>query len=490
MSSNFENLPLPVTKDSQDYVRLIPAGQTVEIPVVGDFIYCKFSDGEIRVVINGKSTNMESGDERRSGDGTVFRGVNLINDTGVDKYVVFVIGFGKFDRKIVQGNISIEPVLRSADGTLKADTRYDVIIDLTPVTQYGGTFASGFRFAQSNPGNDWESVECACWGPGDTIVQLHLKQGPDYALSISDQDLNLISIGAVPWPGNSNAGSLGWTQAGGFFGSVPGENKLYGLTGGSPVLASFDDDVQSVAVDFDRASNVYVLCQNNVVYECNSSVEKTGKSYAVPSNLRFIVYDRKRKQFFGANPVQMYLFDKDFNVISTINYSETTINAVTLVDRQPVILGDLIWLPAPYRVDPITCDKYAFFDFTLLPDVKAIRPGCGLLNAKKKSTIKIQPQGVTFEPLGNKLAGTGTVIRALLEYYFQTSVEDDYLDHVYGLDLSMNANGTRFKPITSGNRTFLAESIADDFTFLIPNRAVIKIDSGLSTGSVLAVSGV
>jgi hypothetical protein len=129
MSSDFENLPLPVNRDAQDYSRLVPPNSAVEIPVVGEFVYCKFSDGSIRVVINGKSTLMESGDERRSGGTSVFRGVTLINDTDYAKAVVFVIGFGKFDRKIIQGEIVVDPRVKTGSGIYVADTR-----DTHPVT--------------------------------------------------------------------------------------------------------------------------------------------------------------------------------------------------------------------------------------------------------------------------------------------------------------------------------------------------------------------
>lgn len=121
--SEFQNLPLPAIRDAQDYPRLIPAGQDVEIPVIGEFVYCKFSDGDVKVTINGKTTRMESGDERRSGEGTVFRGVNLKNDTAFDKSVVFVIGFGKFDRKIIQGEIVVDPRIKTANGKFVSDTR-------------------------------------------------------------------------------------------------------------------------------------------------------------------------------------------------------------------------------------------------------------------------------------------------------------------------------------------------------------------------------
>ena len=162
MASEFQDFPLPAIQDNQDFVRLVPPNSEVEIPAVGEFVYCKFSDGSVLVEINGKTTEMEPGDFRKMGGQQAFRGVKLINRTNVAKSTVFVIGFGDYDRKIVSGEITTITGVRAADGSFVADTRYEVDAFISPV--YGdtsGQVARGFVYGQfpltNNVGSMWES---------------------------------------------------------------------------------------------------------------------------------------------------------------------------------------------------------------------------------------------------------------------------------------------------------------------------------------------
>ena len=473
----------------QDYPKRLEPGATQNVNISGDYIFCKFADRPFTVIMDGSRVTMEGGDKYRTGKG--FKEFEIEN-TDLERPIVIVltIGEGDYNRQIIKGDVSVEPILRSADGTTRPDSRYDITIDLAPITLEGQSFTAGQKLSEANPGNYWESNDGSCWGPGGTIAHIHMKQGPDWAIGLYDLNYNLISITEMQNSGTGNLfGGIAWTPEIGYM-AVNGNSatKISRISpGGSGFILNNDSIIRSLATDPDRGL-VYVHDVNNVVTEYTGDLAPTGKIWEVVgvSNAKWMCFDRARQQFIVANTVGLYYFDRDFN---QVGFDLPGVSILSVVSTKPVILNNVMWLPRGYRSDPITGDKYVIYNFTQKPTVKAIKPGCALISAKRKGVKNIQPTNLLISEIGYGLIASGEVIRGLLEYYFQATVSDDYLDHIYGLDLGMTGNGTTFKPISSGNRTFKAQGIKDNFDFLIPGRAVLKIDSTLELGSSLAIEG-
>jgi hypothetical protein len=510
MSSNFENLPLPVTKDSQDYVRLVPAGRTVEIPVVGDFIYCKFSDGEIRVVINGKSTNMESGDERRSGEGTVFRGVNLINDTGVDKYVVFVIGFGGFDRKIIQGEVSIEPILRNADGSVKPDTRQTLSIDLTPSKTKTRVYETGDVIQLADrPGDtideDGINVDISSGyvvkARGGTALITKTSNGNFYEgfILYFDAKLNFYDFDFLTYFGNSQSPQLigadcvAYTLKSGFLYSKGSNRKLFKYTGqdSAPVVAfeypetTSTDRIKSIT---EYNGGVVLFVNNLAIFldENNNLVKQISLPFDVDVFSKGVTYDESNNRFvYSPSTGKVDFYDENFVLISE-GQGTASANSLFANTGFYVIGNNLYAFDA--RVGVWTIRKSAVETYETKPEIRAILPGCDLASAitvpRFIPQINAQVEFFSLEG-GSSLGMSGEVIKAVLEYYFKRSVPSDYLDHVYTFDMGLDSDFTNFVPISSGNRSFLAFGIEDDFSTSLPNKFTVTIADTLKFGDFL-----
>ncbi len=255
--SEFQDLPLPAIRDAQDYPRVVPAGQDVEIPVIGEFVYCKFSDGDVKVTINGKTTRMESGDERRSGEGTVFRGVNLKNDTAFDKSVIFVIGFGKFDRKIIQGEIVVDPRVKTADGKYVSDQRgvHDVYLALDyqrePVINKGDSttvvLIDKAEFPDGQFSHGGFSID------GGLQWTYYSTQSGRYIIGIDAVSQSISVIQTAP----STTLKAIIKRGGLIYAAVTNQKYLYSFTYGRTTALTTDDRVNSFAVEGAFLLNVF-----------------------------------------------------------------------------------------------------------------------------------------------------------------------------------------------------------------------------------------
>src|SRR5690554_437705 len=110
----------------QDITKRLQPGQSQPVQVGGDFIFLKFADRPIVVIINGGESSgsrviMEAGDKYRPGAFQSFEIENTDNDNPAQ--LVMTVGRGDYNRQIVQGEIKSVISLRKADGTLVDDSR-------------------------------------------------------------------------------------------------------------------------------------------------------------------------------------------------------------------------------------------------------------------------------------------------------------------------------------------------------------------------------
>jgi hypothetical protein len=488
MSSNFENLPLPVTKDSQDYVRLIPAGQTVEIPVVGDFIYCKFSDGEIRVVINGKSTSMESGDERRSGDGTVFRGVNLINDTVVDKSVIFVIGFGGFNRRIVRGEITAELKLRTSDGSYIDDTRFSTGLDVLSVAGTGIT---------ENCGEIVKRID-ATWSysvdGGSRTVNSNNTIIVDYNPAVHDglivltrtSDNRYWAIEIEPLTGAlirdlGQISDLGQPAAVTRFGDTLYQKNTYNSEGiyKKPIgseswerIVSFSSNDPNISVDDD--GNIYTT-NNDKVYKFSPAGEGLG-NVDVGNSLKTLGWHQNQIWAFPSANYRAKFYTKDLEYIGKTSctmagsegramfgpYSITYKEGSTDIDR--------IKLEATKTV----VDLLAGQAFPRCQNRWLNKPPSAFEGVRTTADIN-----VTNAESGVPTV-TGELIKLIFEFYTGSEAPADYMDYIFGINIvgQRSLSGANFPPITvvSEGQTFLAAGVVDYFASVMPYSVQITFD--------------
>lgn len=105
-----------------DHLRTLAPGELIQIRTAGDYIYCKFSDRPVRVMVDSEPVEMMTGDHWRPAGG--FENFEVENrDPENPVAVVFTVGRGDYSRQIIQGEVTISPGIRGADGAFVDDTR-------------------------------------------------------------------------------------------------------------------------------------------------------------------------------------------------------------------------------------------------------------------------------------------------------------------------------------------------------------------------------
>jgi len=483
--SNFENLPLPGTKDAQDYPRIVPANGTVEIPVIGEFVYCKFSDGDVKVVINGKTTSMLSGDERRAGEGTVFRGVTLLNDTNFDKVVTFVIGFGSFVRRIIQGEVVVDPRVKTERGLFVSDTRETrslfAIVDYNrqPTITNGST---SYEVAESKGPNeqllkmlyDWKTGKsyASFYDSSDEIRIAEIDktgeissfkgkyffdgdEGPQRFMAIYD-GMVLLSV-----QGNTQLVAYFPIGGGDNFSPVSIENKL--KEAGSTLGRAFD-------AFFDSLGNLYVVDTDGVIYSCNPTTfdceslgprlsaggQNKGVNILPTYGATWLINSApdKIRYYDGIFETQTAEFNVAQNILPTGQY---VFGSVTLVGGLLVAAnaGDdsssykLVYIePESYAEGEI---HYGFVGF-------GCNPVPGIYNKTLESSSSTNAI-VTAEFVNGKTYITGEVIKLILQLW-GVNVPPDYLDRITGFKAPTKTSQVG---IDLGGRTFASDGFEDNF---------------------------
>ena len=107
-----------------DHSITVAPGSEFPVQAAGDFVFCKFADRDIRVIIQNSPRTMRAGSKWRPAGGFEAGDVIVQNPDPVNPVaVVLTIGTGDFDDQIIRGDVTVTPVLRTADGTTVPDSR-------------------------------------------------------------------------------------------------------------------------------------------------------------------------------------------------------------------------------------------------------------------------------------------------------------------------------------------------------------------------------
>lgn len=479
----------------QDIHKRLQPGQSQPVHVGGDFIFLKFADRPIVVIINGGESSgsrviMEAGDKYRPGRFTSFEISNP--DTINPAAVIFTVGEGDYNRQVVQGEVSIVPVLRKADGTTKPDTRFQLDIDLMPVSAVVESLPVGEVLASGDvDGNDgWLSGGAVFRAADGTIGHTLMTQfGSTYGLALFDENLNLLDFGQVTKQSKKNRELIhtpqtGWAYINGA--SIQGP-LVIGSTAGLNTFFTWDKTIESATVDgdgnivlIDRDLNVEKIDPNNWASVFTGTIEGPPKN---SSWQQAIAYDA----FYGRYYLQSYangnnyILDEQFNVVETLgDYSgRPTVSEGRAVFRNSVFVARTQQVQSHVT-------KKVWRPYDTSPKIAAYRSGCGLVNAlvKESGSVLIEAN-IDVSDTSSGFAIEGELIRAALEYYYRRAVPSSYLDHVYAVDATSDANGAPFKKISTGNETFRKAGVKDQFGAMAPGRITLTIDNELTLGGAL-----
>ena len=486
-----------------DYKRTIPAGGVERINGNGQtYLFCKFAGNRtIRLSLNGEETEISAGSYKEfqplGGDA----GVLLFNDSDTPAAVVLEMGTGTYDEKLVRGEISIEPILRNADGTTKADTRFPVQFDVLPRNLVTTTYSAGDVLAApiaSGQTGGSPLADFVTFGPGNEVWQFAASNNNNYNTQVYDRDTrewlraepNYI-LKFAPGTGVGleyvpTRGFVYYNSGGAVYDVVPqtGEVDFVSITtlaeSGYTLRGLFDDaDAGELIGVFTDGSNLKVVFYDRSLVKLRE-VLGLSTGYGVWS------FDAKNRRLVGAttNTTTSYsgeLFDLSANQIDTFSLAfgvpENSKNCVE-------VAGSEIWIAN--GSNPARVQLRAFEDFTTPTAFRTVRRGCELaavFDTRKPPAITAALT-VTALSTGRVLI-QGEVIKAALEWHYGRAAPADYLDHVYSFDTGLDGDGLEFRAQSSGNRTFAAADIEDNFSILVPGNVTITLDNEITFGGTL-----
>ncbi|WP_430414461.1 hypothetical protein [Marinobacter adhaerens] len=462
-------------------LRLQP-GEEMPVTTPGDYIYLKQADRDIRVTITDgqgvqKPVVMTAGDKYRPGP---FYALNIANTSKTQPAkVVMVIGEGDFNRQIVQGEIIVDPRVKTADGsfvsdqreehrlTVTLDYRYEPASTLAQVGQlletnqptgdgYGLAKEGDFyRFDGHSGGNlvlhtmagdgSIESraiafdpnVSCAKYfGNGKWIVSSTASQVfvfdesvnevdgthrvPEYELTSSPYDFQQFDVDQ-----NGTIYGYGYTSSGGAF---------FDVTNGQTLFTTADtgnnDSVGVMAV----VSPERIIVVNNITNFWDMRKQADG-SWAP----------------LGGGPI-------DIEVDAGVDFLPSGLRGgyYDAANRRVVMIGQD---GGQIRIQTLGIDGFEAGELHTGAATEGAVCLPGLINRANRSN-QSSLATLSVEYRNGKAYATGEVIKFILDV-FGIDTSGEYLDSITGFTAKTKQ---REISLQLGGRTFAADEIPDDFT--------------------------
>lgn len=475
----------------QDIRKLVPAGGGFPIQVSGDYIYLKFADRAIDVIINGGRSgqtrvNMEAGDKYRPGPFEAFEVVNPDPDNAAQ--VIFTVGEGDYNRQIVQGEISVIPGIRKADGSWASDERWDLKAAVSLTNVVPKTFTRNVQVKSVSTSQNM--VHLAYFPDSQEMIGTDFNgyhRRYDLSANTSSEVGNgVVDIGPYEvrafkgaLDGDGNTWITGRRESDGKAAAIQIDRNLQVQSSVVAPIAewNFANDSATTAVCFDESGVLYLVVPTTAyrvnVYRLNNgnldligTLDETA-DYAVARH--FHIEDGKLvwARAGGSNPYAAF-------TLPGLN-KESANGLVNLEYGGMLVPSERIYWKAEatqnFRAYAIkTWTKTAEGVFTTCASGYLFRPEVNITEAG--ITAEVDSQG--------RVLVRGQIIRAMLELYLGGFVADDYLNHVYAVTFD-NEGGRAPRTVTSGNTTFSGAKIADNFSAFFPQSVTITLDNGLTT---------
>ncbi len=487
----------------------IPAGGTYPINGNGEtYIFCQFADRPIRVKIAGKTVTMRAGGyqefEPLAGPNARVEFENTDPDNPAA--VVFIMGTGTYDEKIIRGEVSVTPVLRSADGTTKPDTRQLLQIDVLPRNLVTKSYAIGDVVNKSDPlkgmkGDPESSVDDSnCWvfpGPNGTIVfHTYVAGFTTGGMNFYNKELKLVDQNdyAPGIPGNTTPYDVLWCPQYGYLSAAYGVDGLkiyqYQNDNTRELFDTFEPLQRMTSWCFIPGKNQFAIHTEDdpdlgdaiLILDIGLNVLR---KYAVQNigaeRLRYNEFNDEL-WLFSTSQLRRYRLSDDAFIEPQISqlWGQDSLSFGGVADRNTLVI-------TTDAENPTSLRRVAAVDYVTKPEFSALRNGCNAahyINRKPGRAPQISAD-ITVSESPEAVTISGEVIKAAIESYFGRKAPDDYLDHVYTFDVSNGALGQAFKPISSGNETFKAAAVVDDFSIQAPGQILMTIDNEMTLGGVL-----
>lgn len=454
-------------------------GATVRAP--GEFMYLAFADREILAIVTGQDgtqsrLKMVTGDFTKPAGG--IEEVELVNpDPDNACAVTVIIGAGEFDRKIIQGEVTITPGIRGADGQFVDDTRSTVrlrvaIGNIEPREYVAAglivekqidsaaqiTALDDGRVLVSSDHENWRLLRSWPNGEPEPLISLGTGSGVQVGplLYIPDAE-NVPGLGYRLVVNTYDAATLELRER--MVTDAPWNNK-----------SSSNPQVQSLAFAANRfffgngQDRVDVVGMDGAhVGVIDTSKIGFTRGLVVRSGLLHILG--------GGNidPTSTVLIDPvtldGVSAAPAIPDISTYVGGAALTVRDTLLIGTGNGVEE-FAVDDIT--------ITASGSVTSCAGG-GFL---KSSPIDTKAEIYTQRLDDGRVLISGEILRAALEIYTGRYMPANYLDYVYRVRAE-NLNGISPRTVDSGGKSFLAAGIPDDASGTFPQTLEITLREGL-----------
>lgn len=517
---------------------LVPAGGTVVLRAVGDFIFCKFTDRPLVLNIQDREGTSDGPVEVKNG--SMRRppgGVSVVeitnNDPTNDCAAVFFVGKGDFDDKIIQGEVTVMPGVRGSDGVWRDDTRHELVFDMVPIRAAVKLFNSGTLIAATD--GDIQDVTEALYSHltfGGWSTRAGIGQsdtGPGWFLSETDgaypvggasllvefdADMNIaahhVTPAGIDWPlaGTIRNGQSDVCAVGSFVVSGGGGGAyVQGITGShwDKRLAfwNLDDNSYGELYDFgdEGRGRMYSVCPyNGAVLAITQS---DGASGTDNDAMWHLIATDGTKLDEGVIPVGVNLDNRslarydaardgivmkiDAASLLTFNPDNGTYSTESLPDVMDSVWQG--WAPAGRHLIRLnTVDKrvervvFADFQSPMQIDVVTSCSQWGALVDRELETFHTRASVAVEAAPGGQIRVSGEVIRAALEFYFRRTVPDDYMDHVYSFETNGDPYGGAKIIAHGGGQSLKKIGAADNFDVVLPASFRVTVDQDLQRG--------
>lgn len=475
--------------------KTIAAGGEEFVDAAGDFIFCSFADRKVHITIDGQPVTVKAGDkvrpQKRIKD-FLIRNPDPVNEV----VITLVVGEGDYNSQLIQGEVSVLPGVRGADGAWKDDTRHTITLDMYPARTFEKTFPKG------------EPIWLAADLRYDAVVQegaireyhITVTQGPFGVAHLINRQRRT----GASWPGNgiirhySTSGVLLSEESvshlwPGVCSAAYWKGVLYIQSGVGIRLGATDQTIYTNASSLAFVSGwndglVFVQASDRSWYKFNpetlsvTSIARPAADLSYAATQNRLVWLESAQVGVMASSSKFHFMNSSFEEIAAAStYAQADIG-------NPSADG-FAMLSTRFHVTPGngfnqapedgTLGVYPFEELVEPASFTAMKAGCvdGLIMKGNRGFIT--GADITATQGAGQLIVTGEVIKASLEQYFGRDIGNGYMDHVYRFATDSSQYGGLATVIEGGSRSLQARGEADNLSLILPARISITIDDDL-----------
>ncbi|RUT74701.1 hypothetical protein EHM94_05770 [Marinobacter sp. NP-6] len=463
----------------------LEAGQDMPVTTPGDYIYLKFADRDIRVTITeGKGVQkpvvMRVGDKYRPGP---FKAFNIQNtDPANPAQIIMVVGEGDFNRQVIQGEVTVTPGIRTADGTFIDDRRFDISAYIVPKRDATVELSDGDTLgtlAKPAGASRWESITVDEDGFIHAVLTGQNSFYDNLYKVTFDRELNYVDQKVMP-P---------------LFGGSDSMTKVIYYKG--DYYKSFGDhisknDLQWLFPPID-VSTIHLA--NDLVYAIPAN--PTANRALVVIDFNGNIVDEIPQSKLGAQTITGLIWEPfgrtwttKTNTADDFSVYDADFNLLYERDNQPGLGGSFSGSGQGVAVGDVYYsypnNSGAFYKVQLVDRVKALSgeafpADCFNPLVRRDWSSRETSANITVQQSAGRATIRGEVIRAAIEMYYGAELEPgfDYMDHVYGITVFNPAGPGITEQARSSGSTLKAAKITDNFAAVLPSKIQLTVDDGL-----------